>query len=149
MPLDRDALERLLPHRGSMCLLDSVASWDADRIDCRASSHRAPENPLRIDGRLPAVVAIEYAAQAMAVHGGLLAPKGSQPTQGYLTSVRGVELHVARLDDVDADLTVEVEHLYGNENTILYGFSICAEERLLLRGRVTVVLDAAKLRDPT
>ena len=67
------------------------------------------------------------------------------PRPGYLTSVRGVELHVARLDDIDADLTVEAEHLYGDENTILYSFVITAEKRLLLLGRVTVVLDAAKL----
>jgi len=149
MQLERAWLLAHLPHQGSMCLLDRIDDWDAGRIRCTATSHRAQDNPLRAHGRLGAACGIEYAAQAMAAHGALLAVADLPPRAGYLTSVRGVELHVARLDDVDADLTVEVEHLYGNENTILYGFSICAEERLLLRGRVTVVLDAAKLRDPT
>ncbi len=149
MQLERAWLLAHLPHQGSMCLLDRIDDWDSQRIRCTATSHRAQGNPLRAHGRLGAACGIEYAAQAMAAHGALLAVADLPPSAGYLTSVRGVELHVARLDDIDADLTVEAEHLYGNENTILYGFSICAEERLLLRGRVTVVLDAAKLRDPT
>jgi len=149
MHLERAWLLAHLPHQGSMCLLDRIDDWDSQCIRCTATSHRAQGNPLRAHGRLGAACGIEYVAQAMAAHGALLAVADLPTSAGYLTSVRGVELHVARLDDIDADLTVEAEHLYGNENTILYGFSICAEERLLLRGRVTVVLDAAKLRDPT
>ncbi len=134
-----------LPHQGGMCLLDHIDDWDSRRIRCTATSHRARHNPLRSHGRLGAACGIEYAAQAMAAHGVLLAATDFPPRAGYLTSVREVELLVARLDDIDADLAVEAEHLYGNENTILYGFTISAAERLLLSGRVTVVLDAAKL----
>jgi predicted hotdog family 3-hydroxylacyl-ACP dehydratase len=134
-----------LPHQGGMCLLDRIDDWDSQRIRCTATSHRAQDNPLRAHGRLGAACGIEYAAQATAAHGALLAVGDMPPRPGYLTSVRGVELHVARLDDVDADLTVEAQHLYGDENTILYSFVISAEKRLLLLGRVTVVLDAAKL----
>ena len=56
-----------------MCLLDAVLDWDDARITCRATSHADPANPLRADGRLGAANGIEYAAQAMAVHGALLA----------------------------------------------------------------------------
>lgn len=56
---------------------------------------------------------------------------------------------MARLDDIVASLSVEAERLSGNDNTILYGFSISAGERLLLSGRVTVVLGAAKLGKQT
>jgi predicted hotdog family 3-hydroxylacyl-ACP dehydratase len=94
---------------------------------------------------LGAACGIEYAAQAMAAHGALLAAPDAPPRAGYLTSARGVELYVARLDDIDADLIIEAERLSGDDNTILYGFGISAGERLLLSGRVTVVLDAAKL----
>jgi predicted hotdog family 3-hydroxylacyl-ACP dehydratase len=55
-----------------MCLLDDVLSWDASRIRCRSASHRTPDNPLRAHGRLGAACGIEYAAQAMAVHGALV-----------------------------------------------------------------------------
>jgi predicted hotdog family 3-hydroxylacyl-ACP dehydratase len=145
MSLGRTWLLAHLPHQGGMCLLDRIDDWDSQRIRCTATSHRAQDNPLRAHGRLGAACGIEYAAQATAAHGALLAVGDMPPRPGYLTSMRGVELHVARLDDVDADLTVEAEHLYGDENTILYSFVITAEKRLLLLGRVTVVLDAAKL----
>jgi predicted hotdog family 3-hydroxylacyl-ACP dehydratase len=59
--------------------------------------------------------------------------------------VRAVELHVARLDDIATDLRVEAERVSGDDNTILYGFSVFAEQELLLNGRAIVVLDAALL----
>ena len=107
MPLDRTWLLDHLPHQGNMCLLDRVDAWDGEHIRCTATSHRAPENPLRGYGRLGAACGIEYAAQAMAAHGSLCATAASAPRAGYLASVRGVELHLARLDDVDADLSVQ------------------------------------------
>jgi len=128
-----------------MCLLDRVDSWDAQHIQCSASSHRAPDNPLRAHGRLGAACGIEYAAQAMAAHGALLAAADSAPRVGYLASVRAVELKVARLDDIAADLRIEAERLSGDDNTILYAFSVLAEQSLLLSGRAIVVLDATLL----
>ncbi|MDO9009885.1 MAG: 3-hydroxylacyl-ACP dehydratase [Thiobacillus sp.] len=145
MPLDYAWLLAHIPHQDSMCLLDHVDSWDAQHIHCSASSHRAPDNPLRAHGRLGAACGIEYAAQAMAAHGALLAAADSAPRAGYLASVRGVELKVARLDDIAADLRVEAERMSGDDNTILYGFSVFAEQELLLNGRAIVVLDAALL----
>jgi predicted hotdog family 3-hydroxylacyl-ACP dehydratase len=127
-----------------MCLLDSVAEWDGERIRCTAASHRWPENPLRAGGRLAAVCGIEYAAQAMAVHGALAGDTGTGPRPGVLASVRGVELFVARLDDIAADLEVEAERLSGDGNNVLYRFTLAAAGRLLLAGRAAVVLDAAR-----
>jgi predicted hotdog family 3-hydroxylacyl-ACP dehydratase len=131
-----------------MCLLDHIDAWDSQHIRCTATSHRALDNPLRAHGRLGAACGIEYAAQAMAAHGGLLAPADTSPRTGYLASVRGVELHVARLDDIAADLCVAAERLSGEDNIILYGFSVSTGKRLLLSGRAIVVLDAAKLGSP-
>ena len=129
-----------------MCLLDHVEAWDPQRIQCRASSHRAADNPLRAYGQLGAACGIEYAAQAMAVHGALLAaPDSTRARVGYLASVRGTQLHVSRLDDIAADLEVEATCITRNENTILYQFSVSAAGRLLLEGRATVVLDADAL----
>jgi predicted hotdog family 3-hydroxylacyl-ACP dehydratase len=145
MPLDHAWLLAHLPHQGSMCLLDAVTAWDARHIRCTASSHRHVDNPLRAHDRLGAACGIEYAAQAMAAHGALLAAANSAPRAGYLASVRGVELHVARLDDIAADIEVEAERLSGDDNTILYGFRVSAAGRELLSGRATVVLDAALL----
>lgn len=144
--LDHAWIARHIPHQGSMCLLDHVAAWDEQRIECRASSHRAAANPLRAAGRLGAACGIEYAAQAMAVHGALLAPPDStRPRVGYLVSVRGVKLHVPRLDDIAADLLVTATCITRGENNILYQFSVSAAGRLLLEGRAAVVVDADAL----
>jgi len=129
-----------------MCLLDYVEAWDEQRIQCRASSHRAADNPLRAYGRLGAACGIEYAAQAMAVHGALLVPPDRESARvGYLVSVRGTRLHVPRLDDISADLLVEATCITRSENTILYQFSVSAAGRLLLDGRAAVVLNADAL----
>ena len=126
-----------------MCLLDCVETWDEQQILCRAFSHRSPDNPLRANDRLNTVCGIEYAAQAMAVHGALLAPKDTTLARvGYLVSVRGTHIHVQRLDDIAADLTIAATCLTRSENNILYQFSISAAGQLLLDGRAAVVLNA-------
>ena len=131
-----------IPHHGSMCLLDSVIAHDGQQVRCLALSHRSSDNPLRAHGRLAAACGIEYAAQAMAVHGALLAA-GAEPRPGFLASVRGAVLHVGRLDDIEQDLTVEAVRVTGDSGTVLYDFSLWAGERLLVEGRAAIVLDVA------
>lgn len=125
-----------------MCLLEQVLEWDASRVVCRATSHRDADNPLRAHGRLGIACGIEYAAQAMAVHGALVVPEVAPPRIGYLTSVREVVLHVPRLDDIADDLGIEALRLAGDANSIVYRFFVRAGERELLRGRAAIVLDA-------
>lgn len=140
--LDRVAIAARIPHQGSMCLLDAVLAWDSGQIHCRASSHRQPDNPLRAAARLGAACGIEYAAQAMAVHGALLAPEGAPPRPGYLASVRSVQLAVDRLDDLPQDLDIIAERLSGDEHNILYHFRVEHAGDLLLSGRAAVMLVA-------
>ncbi len=142
-PLDHTWIAAHIPHQGTMCLLDTVQSWSADTIACTAQSHRDPANPLRTDCRLGAANGIEYAAQAMAIHGALLAGNDDPPRQGYLTSVRGVSLHVGRLDHLTGTLTVQAERLSGDGNTILYQFVLSHDGEVLLDGRAAVILDAS------
>jgi len=132
-----------IPHQGGMCLLDRVLAWDAQHIRCSATSHRSPGNPLREQGRLGAANAVEYAAQAMAVHGALLAGAGRPLGAGYLASVRGVRLHAERMDDMADDLQVEATRLSGDDAVILYAFTVGTAGRCLAEGRASVVLDAA------
>lgn len=143
--LDHAWIAAHIPHQGDMCLLDAVVDWSENTIFCRAVSHTNPANPLRADGRLGAATGIEYAAQAMAIHGALLAGQDDAPRQGYLTSVRSVTLHADRLDDLSGALEVQAERLSGDANNILYQFSVGHAGRCLLAGRAAVVLDAAAL----
>lgn len=151
--LDREEIARRIPHQGNMCLLERVSAWDSEQISCEASSHLDPGNPLRAHGRLGAACGIEYAAQAMAVHGALVAEmqaatSDEAPKAGYLVSVRGVTLHVARLDDVGTALAVRAERGSGNAGSVLYDFSVHAGNALLLSGRAVVMLDAAAAPTP-
>jgi len=137
---DHDWIASRIPHAGRMCLLDGVQFQDEDVIRCLAYSHRSTDNPLRNHGRLGAAVGVEYAAQAMAVHGAILQPPASTPSAGFLASVRGVRLHTDRLDTVDAPLQIEATRLSGNETTALYRFEVSAEGRLLVEGRAAVIV---------
>ena len=129
-----------------MCLLDGVLDWDADRVRCVTSAHRSPANPLRARDRLGAVCGIEFAAQAMAVHGALLAPAlHLERRVGYLAAVRSVELHVARLDDIGEDLIATAARHGGDATTVLYAFTVSAGSRRLLTGRATIVINPTAL----
>jgi predicted hotdog family 3-hydroxylacyl-ACP dehydratase len=140
--LNRAWIEARIPHQGRMCLLDEVIEWNAGRIRCRTGTHRAHDNPLRSHERLGCACGIEYAAQAMALHGALNGGAVSQV--GLLASVRDVRLFVLRLDNIEADLICEATHLAGDNLTALYEFELQDHERSLLSGRATVVLDAAR-----
>lgn len=149
MRLDRDQIAQRIPHAGRMVLLDEVVEWDDHRIVCRSGTHHDRGNPLFVAGQLSSVCAIEFAAQAMAVHGSLLAGGEStadrRPRAGFLASVRNVRMLVARLDDVFGMLTIEATRESGDEARVLYGFEVRAGDRVLVSGRAAVVL---QMRDP-
>ena len=140
MKINRTWIQRHIPHQGTMCLLEAVKHWSDTEIQCSAHSHMALDNPLRNAHGLPVSAGIEYAAQAMAVHGALLAPVDQVPEVGYLTSVRNVEWWTRRLDDACAELTIQATRISGNEVSLLYDFSILCLDRLLLRGRAGVMI---------
>lgn len=156
--LNRDDIARRIPHQGAMCLLDAVLAWDNNGIRCETRSHLSPENPLRAHGRLGAACGVEYAAQAMAMHGALAAESSSAtpdegtaakpPRSGYLAGMRSVTLYVERLDTLPGPLTVQAERITGDTNTVLYSFKLEAGTQTLVTGRAVVVLDAAALPGP-
>jgi len=140
--LDRAGIAQRIPHSGSMCLLERLESWDADAIHCTTTTHAQAGNPLRTESGLLAPNAIEYAAQAMALHGGLLAAEGSTPSAGFLASARNVKLAVSRLDDIDGALQVRAKRLSGDDRQVLYEFTVKADDgRSLAEGRAVVVLN--------
>lgn len=146
--MTRDWLCGHIPHAGAMCLLAGVESWDAQRIVCRADSHRLADHPLRSGGRLSMVHGVEYAAQAMAVHSALLAHSTGKPAAGYLASVRETNWFRARFDDVQAEVLVQAERLSGDEQMVLYRFELTAASECLLTGRASVLLDAGRASAP-
>jgi predicted exporter/predicted hotdog family 3-hydroxylacyl-ACP dehydratase len=137
----RDDILALVPHQGDMCLWDEVVGHDASRIRLSAQNHRDRAHPLRSGDMLRAVHLCEYGAQAMAVHGGLLArdaDAGVRP--GVLVALRGVELHCTRIDDLPGALEGEAELLMDGESSQQYAFRIHHDGVLLAEGRAAVVL---------
>jgi len=140
--IERDEIVRLIPHAGAMCLLDSVLQWDAASIRCVTRRHRDQDNPLRSHGRLGALTGVEFAAQAMALHGRLAAGGAATPRHGLLVSLRQVACRRERLDDIDREIVVEAERLAGGESDAIYRFALRAGDVELLSGRAAVMLDA-------
>jgi predicted hotdog family 3-hydroxylacyl-ACP dehydratase len=143
MTLNRADIAKLIPHAGAMCLLDGVRHWDATSISCVSRSHLDTANPLRADGQLGALCGIEYAGQAMAVHGALSGGTGDRPRTGYLVSLRGVVCRHRRLDTFDAELMIDAAQVMGDQGRVIYEFTLHANTIEILSGRATVVLDAA------
>ena len=123
-----------------MCLLDEVMQWDDRSIVCITNTHRDPANPLLRGGRLSAVHAFEYGAQASAVHGGLRARAvGTSAAPGYLAALRDGRLQVTRLDHIHLPLRIHATRLFGDRANTVYEFLISAASVLVAEGRVIIV----------
>ena len=159
--MNRTEIAALIPHSGAMCLLARVDEWDARQLICSATNHRDADHPLRTRSGLLAGATIEYAAQAMALHGALTGraaatrdsdrDSGANVPHGYLASARGVQLHVLRLDDLAVvagadELRIRVELRAGDAQQILYTFDVSHAGCCVAEGRAAVVLSTALRR---
>ena len=132
---------QLVPHAGNMCLLEQVVSWDQQSVVCSTRSHKSLENPLRSDDQLSAIHAVEYGAQAVAVHGGLLAhEKGEAIKPGYLAALRQIKLHCSRLDEIESALTVAATQLLSDTGNLMYSFTVTADNQAIADGRVMIIV---------
>src|SRR5207247_9819597 len=97
-----------------MCLLDRVLGWDDESTVCTTNTHRDEANPLRRDGRLSALHALEYGAQAAAIHGGLRARAvGATAPPCYLAALRAAHLNVVPLASLATSLEVRSKHFFS------------------------------------
>lgn len=139
MILDRVHIGMLIPHAGNMVLWDSVSAWDAEGLTCVTRSHQSPANPLLSKGKLSAVHLIEYGAQVMAIHGGLLAAQaGGRAAPGLLVGARNVTWRVAELSQLSELRCTAIRHVAGPSGW-LYSFTISAGEGTIAEGRVSVI----------
>lgn len=140
LPRTRDAIAALIPHQGAMCLWDEVRACDEASVHCASRRHRDAGQPLRLDGKLAAVHAIEYAAQLMAIHGALAGGEGARP--GVLAALRDVKLHAEFLDGVDT-LEGHAQRVVLNGNGAMYQCRVEGDGRVLLTARISVIHPAA------
>ncbi len=132
---------RRIPHDGAMRLLDAVTDWDDTMIECAAGSHTDPEHPLRWLGRLAGVHALEYAAQAVALHASLVS--GDAPLRrAYVAAFRRVDLFAERLDTLgDAPLAVRAMLKAAQGGGAQYTFDVRCAAQTLTRGMMTVAIE--------
>jgi len=138
--IDRAEIARLVPHAGAMCLLDAVVAWDRDRIVCHSFRHQASDNPLRANDRLPAIHAIEFAAQAMAVHHRLTGEPVTTLRHGLLVSVRQCTFASDRLDTCASPLVIEAIRVAAMADSLTYRFTVGPAEMAVVEGRASVLL---------
>ncbi|MGP1666359.1 MAG: phosphotransferase [Rhodanobacter sp.] len=131
----------LIPHAGRMCLLDVVCAWDERCIHAQSAGHARADNPLRSERGLHAVHLAEYGAQAMAVHGALLArARGDAKVRpGMLVSLRDVRLFAEYVDQLAGDIDVRSECLYADDGGAQYNFRVEHGGQLLASGRAAVI----------
>ncbi len=138
-------LSTLIPHAQRMCLLETVEHWDENGIRCSTRTHLDPLNPLRSRDQLAALHLCEYGAQAMALHGALLA-RGDHPgapaRHGYLVAASDLRWSVERLDQCATPLVIKAVSEFRTDNQVAYRFEISASGTALLSGRASVVLNA-------
>lgn len=139
-----ECIASLVPHAGRMCLLERVIRWDEESLTAATATHRDPAHPLAQGGRLRAIHLCEYGAQAMAVHGGLIAAaRGGRARPGLLVSLRDVELRCDFVHELAGELIVEARRLHASDSAWQYEFRVTHDGQRLAQGRATVSLASA------
>ena len=149
--LARDELAGFLPHQGPMLLLEQVESWDDAVILCSAVSHNDAGNPLRVNGRLSTVHAMEYGAQAAAVHLFVLAESQRGPLADmeqmpvgkivYLGVVRDFECCTQYLDEQpDSTLQIRSELIAAAPRIFQYHVSASIAGTPCAQGNISLIV---------
>jgi len=127
----------LVPHRPPMLLLDRVLSYDGERVVCETVLEAG--SPFVDQGRVPAVVGIEYMAQAIAAGAGLSArDKGEAAARmGFLLGCRDLAITVDSFRVGDR-LTVEARRTWGEKEIGSFACKVLRDDEVLVEGALTV-----------
>jgi predicted hotdog family 3-hydroxylacyl-ACP dehydratase len=127
----------LVPHRPPMLLLDRVLSYDGERVVCETVL--GPQSPFAEQGQVPAVVGIEYMAQAIAAGAGLSArEKGNASGRvGFLLGCRSLMIAVDSFQVGDR-LTVEARRTWGENEIGSFACKVQRDGEVLVEGALTV-----------
>ena len=134
-------LAELLPQAGPMRLLARVLAHSPERTVC-ALDPASSELFRDAEGRVPGWVALEWMAQCIAAHGGLLArAAGRAPAPGMLVGARRVDLAVS---DFALGEPLEVEARYAGSAGPLASFdcALRAGAEVLATGALSVYVSA-------
>jgi predicted hotdog family 3-hydroxylacyl-ACP dehydratase len=132
----------LLPHDGEMMLIDSVLSHTPTETECMVNVDASIlfHDP---DGSVPSWLSLEYMAQAIAAHGGLVDREAGRPTRpGLLVSSRNLNITVERFAPQQR-LRIEVRHRRGEIGMLAFECALFDEhdaDTVLASGTLNVYL---------
>lgn len=144
--MNKSQICQLLPHSGTMCLIDEIVSWDKEMLLAKTMSHTEIKNPLSHESSLNSIHGVEYAAQAMALHSALMksAEKEQTESRGYLASVKNIKILQEYLfekqgDDLTA-LLIKVFVLMAGNQGFSYQFEVLKGDKVYISGKITIFL---------
>lgn len=140
MNLNPADIERLLPHKGAMCFLDAVTDWDSENICCSATAPGAG-HPLMRSGKVSSLMAVEYAAQATALHGALL-DAATSPQAGMLATLRNVDLHCMWFPVNKNALTIHAKLISRTVGGCSYSFKVASKHQPIASGYLLVAFQS-------
>lgn len=109
----RYSFESVVPHTGTMVLLDQIEHWDDAEL--QASVTIRADAPFVDANGMPAWVGIELMAQTIAAFGGCCARRASQPVKiGFLVGSRRYTASQAYFP-IGAQLQVNVKEIISGE----------------------------------
>lgn len=137
-PQNTDAVYRDLPHDGAMRLIERFHLSEKVAV-CDLSV--ATDNPLvDTEGRLPAWMSLEYAAQLMACRS--VAGGGLSFGRAMVVMVRSLACYGPGYLVAPADLSVQVEEEVAQPGAVQCRFQAWSADRLLAAGVFTVMAGA-------
>lgn len=146
LPINKAQIAALVPHAGDMCLIDAVTAWSDKHIECIAHLSTKNGHPLSLEGELSAIHLLEYGAQAMAVHAGLLRQKMTDrsmsimPVPGFLAAIRDAQFFIDSLHGYECELHIKANALIHSANGVIYELKIADDQQVLLaQARTTVI----------
>ena len=133
--MTREQIIALLPHGEGMCLLDTVESVDENSITCSATIR--DDHPLRHNGEVSGIIALEYGAQAIGLWAALRHGAENKPKEGYVLALRNFKLHDRALPQ-NALLTITVDKKLLGEDSAICLFAVASEKTAIAEGQITL-----------
>ena len=127
----------LVPHRPPMLLLDRVLSYDGECVVCETVLEH--HSPFAAQGEVPALVGIEYMAQAIAAGAGLSAIENGNAAgrTGFLLGCRNLMIAVDSFQVGDR-LTIEARRTWGENQIGSFACKVQRGAEVLVEGALTV-----------
>ena len=121
----------LVPHDPPMILIDAMVEADEQHNVCLVAV--TPESLFLEEEGVPALVGIEYMAQAVAAHGGYMSRLAGEPVRvGFLLGTPKMISHVTHFP-LHSNLRIEVLLDWGDEELMRFSCKIMDESGRLLQ----------------